>query len=70
MWQKVKSVAQAACPVWVITPAVAVTVVVGNVLGGFDLLEWSIRDEFFRQRPTEAKEERIIVVTIELRNKK
>ncbi|MEM1280009.1 MAG: CHASE2 domain-containing protein, partial [Cyanobacteria bacterium P01_H01_bin.152] len=65
MWRKAKSIVQTSRPVWLITPAVTVTAVVGNWLGAFDLLEWTIRDEFFRRWPLEAQEERIVVVTID-----
>ncbi|MEM8605221.1 MAG: CHASE2 domain-containing protein, partial [Cyanobacteria bacterium P01_H01_bin.121] len=65
MWQKAKSVFQGASLACIIAPSVTVAVVVGNILGTFDLLEWAIRDEFFRLRPTASKEERIVVVTID-----
>ncbi len=36
-----------------------------NFLGGFNLLERSLRDEFFRLRPPEAKETQVVIVTID-----
>ncbi|MEO1591575.1 MAG: CHASE2 domain-containing protein [Cyanobacteria bacterium J06632_22] len=65
MWQKVKSTIQTARPVFLITPVVSTAVAVGHFFGAFDLLEWAVRDEFFRRRPSDAKEERIVVVTID-----
>ena len=49
---------------WLVVPGVAIAVIVGNVLGAFDLLEWAVRDEFFRLRPREQPDQRIVVVTI------
>ncbi|MEO1295445.1 MAG: CHASE2 domain-containing protein [Cyanobacteria bacterium J06636_16] len=65
MWQKAKSFLQRTNRAWFITPSVAIAVIVGNTLGGFDLLEWAVRDKFFRLRPPEPREERIVVVTID-----
>jgi CHASE2 domain-containing sensor protein/nitrogen-specific signal transduction histidine kinase/DNA-binding NarL/FixJ family response regulator len=51
--------------VYIIAPTV-MTIAGGiSYLGGFNLLERSIRDEFFRFRPPEAKEEEIVIVTID-----
>ncbi|MEB3294920.1 MAG: CHASE2 domain-containing protein [Synechococcales bacterium] len=52
-------------PVFVIVPTVAIAAIAGNVLGAFNLLEWGVRDEFFRLRPREAIEDKIVVVTID-----
>ncbi|MEO1621787.1 MAG: CHASE2 domain-containing protein [Cyanobacteria bacterium J06632_3] len=49
----------------VIAPTVATAVIVGNFLGGFNLLEWEIRDTFFRIRPFEGQDPAIVVVTID-----
>ncbi|PZO13798.1 MAG: hypothetical protein DCF25_15685 [Leptolyngbya foveolarum] len=46
-------------------PYGATAVIVGNFLGAFDLLEWEVRDTFFRQRPAEASDQTIVVVTID-----
>lgn len=51
--------------VLIITPTVAAAVIVGNFLGVFNLLEWGLRDEFFRIRSQESLDERIVVVTID-----
>jgi CHASE2 domain-containing sensor protein/CheY-like chemotaxis protein len=49
----------------VIAPSVATAVIVGNLLGVFNLIEWGLRDEFFRIRPAEAVDTRVVVVTID-----
>ncbi|WP_008308948.1 CHASE2 domain-containing protein [Leptolyngbya sp. PCC 6406] len=51
--------------VLIITPTVAITVIAGNFLGIFSLLEWGLRDEFFFIRSQEGLDERIVVVTID-----
>ena len=51
--------------VFSITCAVAVVVICGHRLGMFQILEWATRDQFFRLRPREAKEEDIVVITID-----
>lgn len=65
MWQKIKSLLSKVNRTWLIAPGVAITVIAGNTLGTFDLLEWAVRDEFFRLRTLESIEERIVVVTID-----
>lgn len=64
MWLKLKAILQQHRSVWVITPSVATAVIAGSLLGVFNLLEWAIRDEFFRLRPQEPVENQIVVVTI------
>lgn len=49
---------------WLVAPGVAIAVIIGHILGAFDLLEWAVRDEFFRLRPQEPPDQRIVVVTI------
>ncbi|MEM6837112.1 MAG: CHASE2 domain-containing protein [Cyanobacteria bacterium P01_C01_bin.120] len=48
-----------------ITAGVAAIVTGGNFLGTFNLLEWGLRDQFFRMRAQEAPDTRIVVVTID-----
>ena len=48
-----------------IAPTVAIAVGAGNFLGVFNLLEWEVRDTFFRLRPFEGKDSTIVVVTID-----
>jgi CHASE2 domain-containing sensor protein/nitrogen-specific signal transduction histidine kinase/FixJ family two-component response regulator len=47
--------------------APAVMAIAGGIgyMGGFNLVERSLRDEFFRLRPPEAKEKEIVIVTID-----
>jgi CHASE2 domain-containing sensor protein/nitrogen-specific signal transduction histidine kinase len=51
--------------VLIISCGVSAAVIAGNFFGIFNLLEWSIRDEFFRWRPKEAIESKIVIVTID-----
>ncbi|NEQ95139.1 MAG: CHASE2 domain-containing protein, partial [Cyanothece sp. SIO2G6] len=48
-----------------IASGVGVAVLLGTSFGVFDLLEWAIRDEFFRLRPLEPVTNRVVVVTID-----
>ena len=48
-----------------IAPGIAIATILGNALGAFNLLEWGIRDEFFRVRPLEPLEQAIVIVTID-----
>lgn len=52
-------------PVWPVAAGTATTVIVLNMFGIFSLLEWSLRDEFFRRRPLPGVDDRIVVVTID-----
>ena len=64
-WKTLTNFIQTARSVWIIAPTVATTVIVGHTLGAFNLLEWSIRDQFFRWRTPEDTDSRIVVVTID-----
>jgi adenylate cyclase len=48
-----------------IAPSVAIAAIIGNSFGVFNLLEWGIRDEFFRIRPAEPIDSEIVIVTID-----
>ncbi len=65
MWQNSKKLLQQWRGVLIISPTVAALVIAGTQLGLFNLLEWSIRDQFFRLRPAESIDKRIVVVTID-----
>ncbi|NJR39302.1 MAG: CHASE2 domain-containing protein [Leptolyngbyaceae cyanobacterium CSU_1_4] len=71
MRSKLKSYFQRRLPannawsVLLIAPIVATGVITGNVLGVFNLLEWAVRDEFFRLRPHALIDNTIVVVTID-----
>lgn len=49
----------------IVAPTVAGFVIAGSIAGIFNLLEWSLRDQFFRLRPEEPIESRIVIVTID-----
>ncbi|WP_017715063.1 CHASE2 domain-containing protein [Kamptonema formosum] len=46
------------------SPAVAVSVMAGGVAGLFQQLEWATLDQFFRLRPAEPADERVLIVKI------
>lgn len=48
-----------------ISSSVSVAVIAANSFGVFDLLEWGLRDQFFRWRPAEPVDEQVVVVTID-----
>ncbi|MEO1671177.1 MAG: CHASE2 domain-containing protein [Cyanobacteria bacterium J06631_2] len=47
-----------------IAPSVAGLVIAGSLTGIYQTLEWSILDQWFRTRSSEAKESRVVVVEI------
>lgn len=51
--------------VLIIGSSISAVVIVGNLFGIFNLLEWAIRDKFFQWRPGEAVEHNIVIVTID-----
>ncbi|MEL6814342.1 MAG: CHASE2 domain-containing protein, partial [Cyanobacteria bacterium J06598_3] len=65
MWSKFKTFLWQTRSALVIAPTVATAVVCGNILGVFNLLEWEVRDNFFRLRPFEGQDTAIVVVTID-----
>jgi CHASE2 domain-containing sensor protein/DNA-binding NarL/FixJ family response regulator len=68
MWRRFKTFIQHTRSVLIITPTVALTVIVGQSLGFFNLLEWKIRDEWVRQRSYLAIADEIVIVTIDERD--
>ncbi|MEM9217338.1 MAG: CHASE2 domain-containing protein [Cyanobacteria bacterium P01_F01_bin.150] len=64
MLQSLKQSIQQAGNLCLVSSGIAIAVIAGNILGTFDLLEWTVRDEFFRWRPQEQPDDRIIVVSI------
>ncbi len=48
-----------------VAPAVAVSVMVGGMAGLFQQLEWATLDQFFRLRPAEPTDERVLIVKID-----
>ena len=65
MWSTIRTFLWQTRSALVIAPTVAAAVVGGNYLGVFNLLEWEIRDQFFRMRPFEGTDSSIVVVTID-----
>ncbi|MEL6555634.1 MAG: CHASE2 domain-containing protein, partial [Cyanobacteria bacterium J06621_11] len=64
MWSKFKDFLWQTRSALVIAPTVAIAVGTGNILGIFSLLEWEVRDTFFRIRPAEGIDPAIVVITI------
>ncbi|MBD2450977.1 CHASE2 domain-containing protein [Nostoc sp. FACHB-152] len=75
MWRKFQAFIQSSRSILIITPSVALTVIVGQSLGIFNLPEWKLRDEWIRQRSCEARTlvacsqntiaDEIVIVTID-----
>lgn len=68
MWGKVKAVIQRNRNILIITPSVALTFVVGQSLGLFNVLEWRIRDEWVQLRSRNRIVDEIVVVAIDERD--
>lgn len=49
----------------IITPSVALLIIALQYLGIFQFLEWATLDRFFRQRPPEPPDSRIVLITID-----
>ncbi|BAY13830.1 CHASE2 domain-containing protein [Calothrix sp. NIES-2098] len=65
MWRRFKTFIQRTRSILIITPSVALTVIAGQSLGFFNLVEWKIRDEWVRQRSLETIADEIVIVTID-----
>ncbi len=68
MWRRFQTFIQRSRSVLIITPTVALTVIVGQSLGFFNLLEWKIRDQWVRQQSSGAIADEIVIVTIDERD--
>ncbi|MEH2332609.1 CHASE2 domain-containing protein [Nostoc sp.] len=68
MWRRFQAFVQRTRSVLIITPSVALTVMVGQSLGLFNLPEWKIRDQWVRQRSPVAIADEIVIVTIDERD--
>ncbi|OUL32114.1 CHASE2 domain-containing protein [Nostoc sp. 106C] len=68
MWRRFQTFIQRTRSVLIITPSIALTVIVGQSLGFFNLLEWKIRDEWVRQQSSPAIADEIVIVTIDERD--
>ncbi|MBD2354528.1 CHASE2 domain-containing protein [Tolypothrix sp. FACHB-123] len=65
MWRKFQTIIKRTRSILIITPSVALTVIVGQSLGFFNLVEWKIRDEWVRQHSLETIADEIVIVTID-----
>ena len=65
MWRKFESFWQQSRSVLVITPSIAITVLAGQSLGLFNLVEWKFRDELFRSRSSAQFSPSVVIVTID-----
>lgn len=65
MWSKLKANRRRWLAVLITTPTVAGLVVIIKLAGFFQLLEWATYDQFFRIRPAEAIDERLLIVTVD-----
>ncbi|MUG95505.1 CHASE2 domain-containing protein [Scytonema sp. UIC 10036] len=69
MWRKFQAFIQRARSVLIITPSIALTVIVGQSLGLFNLPEWKLRDEWVRLQWATLTQEKIVdeivIVTID-----
>ena len=52
-------------PVLVTVPSVAILIIILRFLGGFQLLEWGALDQWFRLRPSEPIDQRVVIITID-----
>ncbi|MHC5612334.1 MAG: CHASE2 domain-containing protein [Nostoc sp.] len=67
-WRRFQTFIQRTRSVLIITPSVALTVIVGQSLGLFNLPEWKIRDQWVRQRTPQTIADEIVIVTIDERD--
>jgi|GEM_PF-753652 len=65
MWSKLSSSNRGWIALLITAPVVAGLVIAVKLTGFFQLLEWAIYDQFFRLRPTEPIDERILIVTVD-----
>ncbi|AFZ55789.1 integral membrane sensor hybrid histidine kinase [Anabaena cylindrica PCC 7122] len=65
MWRKFQTFIQNTRSVLIITPSIALTVMIGQSLGIFNLPEWKLRDEWMRLAPSENMADEIVIITID-----
>ncbi|WP_354635113.1 CHASE2 domain-containing protein [Planktothricoides raciborskii] len=65
MWPNNKQQVNLWKGVFIIAPSVAAVVIAGSISGLLQLMEWATLDQFFRLRPPEPIEERIVIVTVD-----
>ncbi|MDB9516816.1 adenylate/guanylate cyclase domain-containing protein [Roseofilum reptotaenium CS-1145] len=64
MWKKIQQNWEEWRGVILISPSIALAVIGLRMFGVFQLLEWAALDQFFRWRPIEPMDERIVIVGI------
>lgn len=64
MWKKIQQNLEEWRGVILIAPTMALAVIGLRMIGVFQLLEWAALDQFFRWRPIEPVDERIVIVGI------
>ena len=65
MWRRFQTFIEQTRNILIITPSVALMVIVGQHLGLFNLPEWKVRDEWVRQRSHQTIADEIVIVTID-----
>ncbi|GAB1538398.1 hypothetical protein NUACC21_10580 [Scytonema sp. NUACC21] len=65
MWRKFQAFIQETRSVFIITPSVALTVTIGQLLGLFNLPEWKLRDKWVRLRSHQTIAQEIVIVTVD-----
>ena len=65
MWSKFRALLWEWRFVAITTPAVALAVILGSTVGWFGLLERTTLEHFFATRPSEKRDKRILIVTID-----
>lgn len=68
MWRRFQTFIQRTRSVLIISPSVALTVIVGQSLGLFNLPEWKLRDEWVRLQSSKKIANEIVIVTIDERD--
>lgn len=68
MWRKLQVFLHNNRSIFMITPSVALTVIVGQSLGLLNLPEWKLRDQWVRQRTSTAIADEVVIVTIDERD--
>lgn len=65
LWSKLKADRRRWLALLITTPTVAGLVIIVKLTGLFQLLEWATYDQFFRLRPAEPIDERLLIVTVD-----
>ncbi|MBD2772904.1 CHASE2 domain-containing protein [Iningainema tapete] len=68
MWRKFQAFIQSTRSILMITPRVALTVMIGQSLGLFNLPEWKLRDQWVRLKSQSEIADEVVIVTIDERD--